>query len=450
MPRPNGRFVDDVTIPDDLPVVMGQPFTKTWLLQNNGRSFWKTGYSAVFTGGEAMTAQRKVPLPVAAPGQHVQLTIQFTAPNRLGTFYSDWRFQDDTGQFFGEVFHTRIRAINSPPVAGKVNDSFFLEDVTIPDDSVIQPGAPFSKQWRVKNTGTQTWGTGYTLRFMEGNPMGQTLRMPLPNVGPGETAVLSIDLTAPKAPGTYWGDWKLYDPQDNSFGAKFWLRIVVPTPAGITAPVTTAPVTPAALTPVTPVAPVGATAPTPVAPTPAPSTPPSLAPHFSQRDPRWASIPLAQMAGVPTIGRWGCLLTSLTMLANSYGKSTQPDQFNRDMIQRNGFVNGYFTRWEALSNVYPDIIFEGKLDHPNAGLIGKIDQWLAAKRPVPVLVDLTPQTRYAGDVDQHWVVVVARAGNDFLVNDPAEFDRAPTSLMARYGKASDLGQTVLAGLFYRK
>jgi hypothetical protein len=136
------------------------------------------------------------------------------------------------------------------------------------------------------------------------------------------------------------------------------------------------------------------------------------------------------------------------MLANVFGHTTTPDQFNRDMVARGGFINGYFTRWEGLSKVYPDITFEGKVDGPDA--IGRINASLQAGRPVPVQVDLTPATAYS-DIDQHWVLVVARSGDDYYINDPSNLTPGATSLMARYGRpGGGLGEAVRSALLYRR
>ena len=39
----------------------------------------------------------------------------------------------------------------------------FVADVTIPDGTYINPGASFTKIWRLKNTGTCAWTTQFAL-----------------------------------------------------------------------------------------------------------------------------------------------------------------------------------------------------------------------------------------------------------------------------------------------
>jgi uncharacterized protein affecting Mg2+/Co2+ transport len=104
----NSIYVADVTIPDDTQMTPGQTFTKTWRVRNNGERPWSDGFRLVFVKGTPMTNQRSLPLPAAAPGQEVEISIQQTAPTRRGTYFGDWKMRDDRGNLFGEVLFLRI------------------------------------------------------------------------------------------------------------------------------------------------------------------------------------------------------------------------------------------------------------------------------------------------------------------------------------------------------
>jgi uncharacterized protein affecting Mg2+/Co2+ transport len=104
----NSIYVADVTIPDDTQMMPGQTFTKTWRVRNNGERPWSDGFRLVFVKGTPMTNQRSLPLPAAAPGQEVEISIQQTAPARRGTYFGDWKMRDDRGNLFGEVLFLRI------------------------------------------------------------------------------------------------------------------------------------------------------------------------------------------------------------------------------------------------------------------------------------------------------------------------------------------------------
>jgi len=100
------------------------------------------------------------------------------------------------------------------------NAAEFVADVTIPDDSVLTPGEPFTKTWRLKNTGTCTWGPEYKLMFSSGDQLNGPGSVSLPQpVAPDAETELSVALTAPTAPGAYHGEWILQSPTGAQIGS---------------------------------------------------------------------------------------------------------------------------------------------------------------------------------------------------------------------------------------
>ncbi|HRI57933.1 MAG TPA: NBR1-Ig-like domain-containing protein, partial [Anaerolineae bacterium] len=53
-----------------------------------------------------------------------------------------------------------------------VDDAAFVADVTIPDGTEVVAGTTFVKIWRLRNSGTSTWGPGYTLEHVDGPAFG--------------------------------------------------------------------------------------------------------------------------------------------------------------------------------------------------------------------------------------------------------------------------------------
>jgi hypothetical protein len=95
----------------------------------------------------------------------------------------------------------------------------FVSDVTYPDGSNVTLGSAFTKTWRIKNSGTCTWSTAYSLVFVSGERFGASASVSLPNnVAPGQTVDLSVNLTAPNNNGRYRGDWKLRNASGVLFG----------------------------------------------------------------------------------------------------------------------------------------------------------------------------------------------------------------------------------------
>jgi len=108
-------------------------------------------------------------------------------------------------------------------------------DETIPDGTEVQPKTAFTKTWTLRNTGTCTWTTEYRAVRIGGEAMDAPDSVPLPHpVQPGDEGVISVDFTAPEAPGTYRSEWQLQNAQGQRFGlgaqgkGKFWVEIQVP------------------------------------------------------------------------------------------------------------------------------------------------------------------------------------------------------------------------------
>ena len=124
-----------------------------------------------------------------------------------------------------------------PPVnfEGCQNQAQFVEDVTVPDDTVFAPREVFTKTWRLRNTGTCHWVGGYSLDFAAGDQMGGTA-VELGEVLSGQDSIVSVRLQAPETEGPYRGDWQLLDPEGERFGTvgdfdlTFFVKIVVQEP----------------------------------------------------------------------------------------------------------------------------------------------------------------------------------------------------------------------------
>lgn len=105
-----------------------------------------------------------------------------------------------------------------------------LEDVTIPDDTIVAAGETFTKTWRFKNSGTCHW-TGYTINFLTGDRMGAPDSAPIPDTVAGSTVDVSLELTAPTANDSYSGYFTLKNAEGESINIgtekTFWLMIIV-------------------------------------------------------------------------------------------------------------------------------------------------------------------------------------------------------------------------------
>lgn len=105
-------------------------------------------------------------------------------------------------------------------LAGTLADrAEFVADVTVPDGTNYAGGSAFTKTWRLKNIGTSTWTTAYSLVFQSGTQMAGPASTPLQgDVPPGQTVDISVNLTAPSTVGQYTGFWILRNPLGKNFG----------------------------------------------------------------------------------------------------------------------------------------------------------------------------------------------------------------------------------------
>ena len=106
--------------------------------------------------------------------------------------------------------------------------SRFIGDVTIPDNSVIQPGTQFQKTWQVQNTGSCIWISTYGIVNIDGNPLSAQSPSSIPNTAPNQTTNISVNMVAPPNPGTYRSTWQLRAPNGYTFGSQMHAQIVVP------------------------------------------------------------------------------------------------------------------------------------------------------------------------------------------------------------------------------
>jgi len=95
----------------------------------------------------------------------------------------------------------------------------FIADVTVPDGTRYDPSATFTKTWKLRNIGTCTWSTSYTMFFESGTQMGSTSSVTFPStVAPGGNLDISVNMTAPNAAGHYIGYWKFKNASGVAFG----------------------------------------------------------------------------------------------------------------------------------------------------------------------------------------------------------------------------------------
>ena len=105
-----------------------------------------------------------------------------------------------------------------------------LEDVTVPDNAQMTPGAKFTKTWRFMNSGKCNW-SGYTIAFVAGDRMETPNSAPVPQTEAGKTVDVSVELTAPSLDGAYTGYYELKNSNGETLAigteSTFWVKILI-------------------------------------------------------------------------------------------------------------------------------------------------------------------------------------------------------------------------------
>jgi uncharacterized protein YkwD len=119
------------------------------------------------------------------------------------------------------------------PQTGCTDSALFITDVTIPDETNLKQGQAFTKTWRLKNTGTCTWNSTYSLAFVSGEKMNGPALIPLAETLPGQSLDISADLTTPGRDGAFSGIYELHSPQRQVIPigllTSMWVKITVGT-----------------------------------------------------------------------------------------------------------------------------------------------------------------------------------------------------------------------------
>jgi polar amino acid transport system substrate-binding protein len=99
---------------------------------------------------------------------------------------------------------------------------------------VLQPGQPFTKAWRLRNSGSCPWQPTYMLVYVGGNNSGAQMGGQTTAVGmtvpAGGQFDMRVNLIAPVQPGVYQGFWQLVNAQGAPFGQRIPVGIQVPGP----------------------------------------------------------------------------------------------------------------------------------------------------------------------------------------------------------------------------
>ena len=137
--------------------------------------------------------------------------------------------------------------------------------------------------------------------------------------------------------------------------------------------------------------------------------------NLYQNDEKWKNTKLGNSS--ETIGGWGCLLTSVTMMLNGIGYNETPETVNEKMKNAGGFQGAFFIP-SVLPFVWPNSAYRDMQPCESfPAPIAQIDAAVAQGKPVILQVDWNKQ---AG-IQTHFVLVKEKKGDDYVLYDPYKY-----------------------------
>lgn len=115
----------------------------------------------------------------------------------------------------------------STPTDITCDDAKWTADVTVPDGTEMTPGQDFVKTWMVRNTGSCTWGTGYTIIHGYDERLDGVAEPLTAAVAPGEEVEVSVRFRAPTTVGEHRSYWRMQNAAGSTFGEFLYVSIVV-------------------------------------------------------------------------------------------------------------------------------------------------------------------------------------------------------------------------------
>jgi hypothetical protein len=130
--------------------------------------------------------------------------------------------------------------------------------------------------------------------------------------------------------------------------------------------------------------------------------------RFAQDDPKWGDDQLGPEES-STMGEEGCAVSSAAMVLAFYGQDIDPGRLNLFLSNNQGYTSQGWLYWEKAADYHPGLARHAYEDLPSYLLI---DSNLQRGNPVIVRIHLPNGIT-------HFVVIVGKAGFDYLIQDPA-------------------------------
>lgn len=139
-----------------------------------------------------------------------------------------WDVYDSSGAHANSPSGHRRVVKNAAALAPLPYDADYESDVEpYTDGAIVAPGQVFTKGWRVRNSGTATWSSAYSLVFVSGTNLATVTSVPLPALAPGQVGTVNVPMIAPSVPRLYRSTWRFKNPAGVEFGSSVFALIEV-------------------------------------------------------------------------------------------------------------------------------------------------------------------------------------------------------------------------------
>jgi len=183
------------------------------------------GLTVLVACGSAATAQPTPDIPALYTQAAQTLAVELTGMVPTATFTP---LVPLTPTFTVTPLVVNTATPSLTPTQAVCENIEFVQDVNVPDMTVMAPGQDFLKTWLVRNIGTCPWGTGYGLVYGGYTTQMNGQAVPLNIVvNPSETVEVSVRFRAPTQPGEYLSAWRMANPSGVPFGKPIFVKIIV-------------------------------------------------------------------------------------------------------------------------------------------------------------------------------------------------------------------------------
>ncbi len=170
------------------------------------------------------------------------ITLQTQINDALRQLNNSGRIHQLAQEYMGLAPDEIIPLPTPPPVTATphptataqpcINGMQFIQDINLDDNNMkdpplMPPGVPFTKVWRIRNSGTCTWDSSYYLGFVSGAQMGGQQTHINGAVPPGGSYDIAVNFVSPIVSGVYQSFWAMHNGANQAFGDRIWVGIEV-------------------------------------------------------------------------------------------------------------------------------------------------------------------------------------------------------------------------------